>query len=436
MACGLADALLAGPPGITEFEARAKQALGRKPRWVLPLCKRIFARFGSGLGTQQRAKLIEFIETDQGYLDAWLADTKPRIRHYFLATNSMAPRVGALALCPLPNIPTSVDLAAWLDISIEDLEWFADVRHMVKAPGPLCHYHFRWLPKRSGGWRLVEIPKQRLRDLQRKILREVLDPVMPHDAAHGFRRGRSCLTNAAPHCGKDVVLRMDLLNFFTSIPASRIHALFTTLGYPDPVAKRLTGLCTCEVTTRMLPALPAGAEPLPWAMRKRYAERHLPQGAPTSPALANLCALHLDFRLAGLAESLGGAYTRYADDLAISGGEPLRRRVGAITSLLSAIAREQKFDINHRKTRVMHRSDRQRLTGVVVNEKPNVSRAEFDQLKAVLHNCVVHGPQSQNRMGHPNFREHLRGRVSYVAGLNGARGERLRLAFEEIDWAR
>lgn len=428
--------MLAGPPGIEEFEARAKEALGRKSRWVRPLCKRIFARFGSGIGAQQRAKLIEFIEADHGYADAWLADAKPRIQHYFLTTNTMAPRVGALARCALPNIPTSVDLAAWLDISIEDLEWFADVRHMIKDTGPLCHYHFRWLAKRSGGWRLVESPKQRLRDLQRKILRGILDPVMPHEAAHGFRRGRSCLTNARQHCGKDVLLRMDLLNFFTSIPASRIHALFTALGYPDPVAKRLTGLCTCEVTSRMLPPLPAGEEPLPWAMRKRYAERHLPQGAPTSPALANLCALHLDFRLSGLAESIGGAYTRYADDLAISAGEALRRRTGAITSLVYQIVKEQRFDVNHRKTRVMHRSNRQRLTGVVVNDKPNVSRAEFDQWKAVLHNCVVHGPQSQNRMGHPNFREHLRGRVSYVMGLNAERGEKLKRVFEEIDWGR
>jgi RNA-directed DNA polymerase len=442
VACGLADALLAGPAAIDDFVERARHALGRKPRWLAPLCRRAFERFGSSLNPRQRNKLIEFIQLDAGYQDAWLAERMPRIKHYFLQPHAMQPRSGALAGYALPDLPTSAALAAWLGVTPEQLEWYADVRHMNRnAAEQLGHYHYRWLLKRSGGVRLVEIPKAALREIQRKILREILDPVMPHDAAHGFRRGHSCLTYAAPHCGRMVVLRMDLQNFFTRIPAAPIHALFETLGYPETVARRLAGLCTNCVPARVIgellaSGLPSALAHLPWELRKRYADAHLPQGAPTSPALANLCALHLDFRLAGLADSLGGAYTRYADDIAISADESLRRRSGAVSALVAAIAAEERFEINHHKTRVMHRSGRQRLTGIVVNTKPNVLRPDYDELKAILHNCVRFGPAAQNRDGRTGFRAHLLGRIAHVQSLNARKAEKLRKVFEAIRWDR
>jgi RNA-directed DNA polymerase len=440
VACGLADALLAGPIGVDDLVERARHALGRKARWIAPMCRRAFARFGSSLNARQRNKLIEFIETDAGYHHAWLADKPPRLKHYFMLPNAMLPRAGALAGVALPDLPTSADLAAWLEISPEELEWFADVRQMNrKASEPLTHYHYRWMPKRSGGVRLVEIPKEKLREIQRRILRGILDPVMPHDAAHGFRKGRSCLTHASPHCGQAVVLRMDLQDFFTRIPGAPVQALFETLGYPEPVARRLAGICINRVPSRVINEmlasdLPSVRSHLPWELRKRLMDSHLPQGAPTSPALANLCALHLDFRLAGLAEVLGGAYTRYADDIAISAGDDLRRRSGAVSSLVAAIAKEERFEVNHHKTRVMHRSARQRLTGIVVNDKPNVARHDYDALKATLHNCVRHGPAAQNREGHPAFRDHLLGRIAHVRSLNLHRAEKLMRVFEKIHW--
>jgi hypothetical protein len=99
------------------------------------------------------------------------------------------------------------------------------------------------------------------------------------------------------------VLRLDLCDFFPSVPASRVHALFRRLGYPSAVARLLTGLCSHTVSAEQWPA-PAASDT---AMRRRYAVSHLPQGAPTSPALANLCAWRLDARLAGLAASAGAA---------------------------------------------------------------------------------------------------------------------------------
>lgn len=413
---------------IKGLAERAAWCLGRKHRWIAPLCKRTFHRFGSSLAATDRRKLIGFIEEDRGFQAAWDASRVPRIQHYFLDPPPMAPRTGALASCDLPPIPTPGDLARWLGITITQMDWFADLRTMNPAEGPLSHYRYVWVAKRHGA-RLMEVPKARLRQLQRKILRGILDQVPVHAAAHGFRRGHSCRSFVAPHVGRQVVLRMDLRDFFPSIPVPRIHALFETLGYPEAVARILAGLCTNQVP--MSVARPGAVS---WIQAKNLGVPHLPQGAPTSPSLANLCALHLDLRLDALAESVGGRYTRYADDIAISGDEILRRRVSRVSGLVSRIAIEEQFSVNHRKTRAMHRSHRQFLTGIVVNEKTNVRRPEFDQLKAILTNCARHGPDSQNRDRRKDFRAHLEGRVAHVASLNPSRAMRLQSILATIDW--
>jgi hypothetical protein len=165
-----------------------------------------------------------------------------------------------------------------------------------------------------------------------------------------------------------------------------------------------------------------------------YRRAHLPQGAPTSPALSNAMAYRLDCRLSGLARVAGAAYTRYADDLAFSGDEEFARGVERFALHAMAVAMDEGFTVHARKTRVQRQGVRQRLAGLVVNERLNVARDEFDRLKAVLTNCVRLGPASQNREGHAAFREHLRGRVGFVESVNPARGAKLRAIFERIVW--
>lgn len=437
VAAGLADALLAGPASVDDFAARLEQALGEKPRWLRILARRVLRHFGPELAYDRRRELIRFIRDDLMYQAAWQGPAQPRMRRYFFPTPTMGRRSGALAHCVLPELATTGDLAAWLGITVDQLQWYADLRGMIRtADGPLCHYRYRWIPKRHGNYRLIESPKPRLCAIQRKILREILDPVPPHPAAHGFRRGHSCATYAAPHVGKTVVLRIDLRNFFGSIPAGRVNALFRTLGYPEEAARILTGLCTNRIDAdEALKAEGADAAfELPWLERKKLGEPHLPQGAPTSPALANLCALHLDFRLTALAGRMEAQYTRYADDLAFSGNEPVRRGARKLSELIAAAAQDEGFEVNFRKTRLMHKSDRQILTGIIVNEKMNMHRQAFEQLKATLHNCLRSGPDSQNRDGHGDFRAHLAGRVNHLKQLNPARGARLQAMLERIEW--
>jgi hypothetical protein len=351
----------------------------------------------------------------------------------------MIPAAGAPAGWEIPAIVTPADLAALLRLDRGELEWFADCQareaRCRRGGGPLSHYRYRWQPKRAGGARLVEAPKPRLKAIQRRLVHTVLDRIPPHEDAHGFRTGRSVRTHIAPHVAQPVVLTLDLAEFFPTITAAWVGALYRTAGYPEAVARLLAGLCTNSVPADVwaAPACPLQGQDL-WRARRRYGQPHLPQGAPSSPALANLAAYRLDARLSGLARALGGRYTRYADDLAFSGGDDLARAARRVIVTAAAIAMEEGFAVQHRKTRVMRRGVRQRLTGVVVNAHPNVQRDTYDTLKATLHNCARHGPAAENRAGHPDFRAHLAGRVAHVAMLNPARGRRLQVLFERIAW--
>ena len=323
----------------------------------------------------------------------------------------------------VPQWSRTAAVAEAVGLTPAELDWFADPGGWLrtKAP-PLQHYRYRI---RSDN-RLLEAPKERLREVQRRMLRTVLDRVPPHAAAHGFVRGRSVHTFAAPHAGHEVVVRIDLRAFFPSVSQTRVRAVFDTLGYPTRVSRVLAGLCTTSTPPGVLAQLPFDA-----ASRLRGA--HLPQGAPTSPALANLVAHRLDRRLTGLARAHRVDYTRYADDLAFSGSDL------AVDRLIHAVGRivtDEGFAVHPGKTRVMRAHRCQHLAGLVVNTRPQAARAEYDDVKALLFNCVRHGPDSQNRDGRPHFREYVYGRIAWVGESNESRKRSLHALAARVDWAR
>ncbi len=443
----LADAFLASPWNAVLIAEAGVGRLDRWPSWMEALALRVVAVYRTA-PVDRRSELVGVIATFLAEYRAVAGEPgPPRIIRTLTVTGRRAtrrvvrPRARVQPRWPVAEVESVDALAEILELSAGQLAWLADVRGLERtvADEKLRNYRYRLLPRRDGLPRVIEAPKARLKEIQRWVLRETLDRVPPHPAAHGFTRGRSVVTHARLHTGQDAVLRLDLKDFFASISAGRVYGLFCALGYTPSVAHVLTGISTNTIPQAVWRAIwkparePRMVQEQFWFGR-RLATPHLPQGAPTSPALANLAAFKLDRRLAGLASAAGLRYSRYADDLTFSGPGRLRRRRRWFEELVAGIARDEGFVLNDRKSSLRTAAARQSVCGIVVNSHPNVARSEYDQLKAIQHNAERHGPASQNRAGVSDFEAFLRGRISWVGSLNPDRGAKLLRRFEEIDW--
>jgi hypothetical protein len=439
LAVALAEAMVAGPWREEDLVERGAHAIGRRWRALRPLARRVLGAF-EGF-RPPAARLAEFLLLDAGFRRACKnrPESKARlsVRRVPAPEPAMWPALGTARSWAVPRITTPGELATFLGLTPTELDWFADVQGRTpRSPaGALRHYRYEWRPRASGSPRLIEMPKARLKVIQRRLLDFILVAIPPHEAAHGFQPGRSVKTFAEPHAGQRVVLVMDLRDFFPSVTAARVLAIFLTAGYPEPVARLIAGLCTSRVPSEVWGAPGAPGEgPDTWRAARLFRQPHLPQGAPTSPALANLCAYRLDTRLTALAGVAGACYTRYADDLAFSGDSGLERSLRRFIVQVGAVAIEEGFEVQPRKTRVMRRGVRQQVAGVVVNDRPNVARDVYERLEAILYNCIKTGPVAQNRDDHADFRAHLTGRVAHIAMLNPARGRKLTEMLGRITW--
>lgn len=334
--------------------------------------------------------------------------------------NDRASDADKLTAAGLPVLYTPADLAAALGLSISRLRWLCF--HTEAATR--IHYVQFEVPKRSGGTRTLSAPHTTLATVQDWVLGTILAKLPTEEPAHGFVPGRSTLTNAAPHAGRDVVINLDLEGFFPSIGFARVRHLFRRLGYSGSVAT-LLALISTECPRRKVAY--AGT---PYFVAT--GPRGLPQGACTSPALSNQIARKLDRRLAGLAAELGLTYTRYADDLTFSAGPGFREKVGYLIARVRHIAQDEGFAVNPKKTRVQRPESRQTVTGLVVNAAPAVPRDVVKRVRAILHRAKMEGLAAQNRADHPNFRGWVEGMIAYIGMAKPEVGQKLRAEFDAV----
>jgi RNA-directed DNA polymerase len=432
---GLAYAFLAGTWSEVELVTRALAVLDARPRWVRPIARDVLASYHRPPADRAR-ELAAFIDLALERRSSLSGEEHaPRVRRWLSPDPAMGRR-----RWPVPELPSVGALSDFLELTSGELAWLADARALERTVGDerLRNYRYGVLPRKGGPPRVIERPKPRLKSIQRRVLHEILDWIPAHDAAHGFTRGRSAVTHARRHTGQFVVVSLDLEDFFASIAVGRVFGIFRTAGYPESVAHALTALTTNVVPLAVWhqvrrPATTALIDPQ-YRLGRRLATPHLPQGAPTSPSLANLAGFRLDRRLSGIAAATGMTYSRYADDLTFSGSRRLLGNANQLRSTISQIAREEGFTVNRRKSMLVTRAGRQQVCGIVVNEHANVPRRDYDVLRATLHNAARLGPASQNRAGVPDFRAHLLGRIAWVEQLHPPRGERLRRQFDRIAW--
>lgn len=367
-----------------------------------------------------------------GPLGAW-GGTKDRPDPHFDARR--------VASHELPAIPHLDALAELIGSNRSELAWLA-IRPQP-ATAVQGHYALFEIRKKSGGTRLLAAPLPRLKSVQRRLLDRLIAKLPLHDSVHGFRKGRDILSGASVHVGKDVVISVDIKDFFPSFTFRRVAGYFRWLGYGRGIANTLASLTTVPLWEARLPSgsgwKPAYSMQHPDLQSKSPYQNYdtkprLPQGAPTSPALANAICWRMDKRLSALARKFGGDYTRYADDLTFSGGEDLARHSRKFLKIVRRIIATEGLELNEAKTRVIGKGHGQRVTGVIVNEQTNFPRKEFDLLKAILHNCIKHGPQNQNRENHPDFRAHLQGRIAHARHIGPERGMKLQRMFDQVRW--
>lgn len=322
----------------------------------------------------------------------------------------------------LPLLATPADVAKALGLTIPRLRWLAIHNDAAER----VHYIRFSVAKKSGGVRELASPHRDLAKAQRWIFQNILQALKMHDAAHGFVRGRSIMTNAAQHVGQHTLVNADLKDFFPTITFPRVYGAFMQVGYSPAAATILALLCT-EAPRRKVE----------YAGRTFYVatgSRALPQGACTSPALSNLIARRLDSRLAGIAAKLGWRYTRYADDLSFSaeGDAEPGKKTGYLLARVRHISQDEGFAVNEKKTRVLKQSTAMSVTGIVVNRRAGVRRREVRRLRAILHNAKKQGLASQNRANESNFASRLQGRIAFVQMVNAKQGEVLAAEFLNI----
>ncbi|MCW5676225.1 MAG: trypsin-like peptidase domain-containing protein [Xanthobacteraceae bacterium] len=272
-------------------------------------------------------------------------------------------------------------------------------------------YKHAAVPKRNGGTRVLWIPERRLKYLQRKLLGLLEQLHAPRKTAHGFVRGRSSITNANAHQTRPFLLNIDLKDFFVTISRRRVLGLLESLGIPTEVAEAICCICVTR--------------------------NQLPQGAPTSPILSNMVAYRLDRDLMRFAKAHRLRYTRYADDISLSGYvQPTalfrenippagRIPIDDLSNGLRTAISSNGFTINANKVWYSTRDGRKEVTGLVVNEFTNVKRGFVRNIRAALYKIEKVGVsvaeqeyQSRYKTKSP-LAQILKGRLDWLAQVRG-----------------
>ncbi|MFI8418691.1 retron St85 family RNA-directed DNA polymerase [Serratia sp. NPDC078593] len=257
------------------------------------------------------------------------------------------------------------------------------------------YYHRIEMEKKSGGIRHIESPVKELKAIQRWVLRYILDKLSPSVYAKGFVKNKSIFDNAKPHEGNQYVLNLDLRDFFTNVQASHVYTLFKNIGYNNNIAFILTSFCT------------KGG--------------YLPQGAPTSPALSNLVCLRLDHRVSTYCKKRALTYTRYADDLCISGNKILILQKASY--LVKDIINNEGFTVNSKKEKFLGPKVRREVTGLTVTPKITISKKNYCVYRKRIYDLV------RNEIH--NKHEVIQGIISFVRSIDKEKGKKLFVFYEK-----
>ncbi len=321
----------------------------------------------------------------------------------------------------IPVLNSFVDVANALEVTPSKLQWLIYER----GASNIDHYLRYEIPKKLGGKRLISSPKKEMRQAQKWILDNVLTHVDVHKSAMAFRKGLSIIDNATLHVKSKVVVRIDIKDFFPTITFPRVRGFFESLGYNPGISTVFALICTDSPKVILNQKAVEGEKNNGYPRFIAISERSLPQGACTSPSLANLICRKIDSRLNGYSSKSGWKYSRYADDLIFSttleDSSPHR-----IIKSVSSIISEEGFSVNLSKTRLMRAPNRQTVTGLVVNDEVNLSRRDLKRMRAFFHQCSTKGLDFMSKKIGKDALSVARGYLSYVEMVSPIIAEKFR----------
>ena len=320
----------------------------------------------------------------------------------------------------LPDFKDAGDLAKAMKLDLSKLKFLAFNRKV----STVSHYKRFYMQKKSGGQRLISAPMPLLKSAQYWVLENIIDKVPVAKPAHGFRLNHSILTNATPHIGQDVVVNMDFKDFFPTITFGRVKGVFVNLGYSEKLASIFAALCTEPDVDEV--------EMDGETFFVAKGPRHLPQGAPTSPALTNVLCYKLDQRLTGACKKLGFVYTRYADDLTFSTKGESAENLKKLRWQVRKITQDEGFVLHPDKERIMRKGSKQEVTGLVVNEGLGVDRKTLKKFRALLHQIKSTGTEGKQWGNGKNLAASVWGYAHFVAMVKPEKGKKLLAEIETI----
>lgn len=261
------------------------------------------------------------------------------------------------------------------------------------------HYHHAVMPKKDGGERRLTVPDAVLKTIQRAIAENLLAyaPISQYATAYAY--GASIRKNALGHVGKKKLLKLDIQNFFDSIRYVTVKEnVFPKEQFSEPIRILLSTLC--------------------------YYREGLPQGAPSSPVISNIIMRDFDVRVGAWCDERGITYTRYCDDMAFSGDFSEKE----VISFVSMELKKEGFLLNRQKTVVVPSSQRQSVTGVVVNQRLNVCREYKRKLRQEIFYIQKYGlKEHMTKLGiqkdEISYLRELFGKISFVLQLTPDDGQ-------------
>lgn len=294
----------------------------------------------------------------------------------------------------------------------KDIKTIDDFCHIISVEKSFLQKHIRLCPllyieislkKKDGTPRPIRAPKDKLKTIQRAILKNILSDIKLPPCCYGFSKNKSIIENAKVHSKNDFLLNLDIQDFFPSVHHTKVQQIFSDIGLSNEISNILCGLTTYEY--------------------------RLPQGAPTSPFLASFALSNLDYRLMKLAESNYLTYTRYFDDVSFSGN----KRVVFLEKDILRIIKEEGYKVKMSKRKLFEKGEEKEINGILITNK-KLALKNTEELFDYVSDISKYGLSKLGSDNPEKEKQSLKGKIAFLGQVDQEQANKIEAVFASILW--